>query len=182
MQASQTIMQSAQQRINELHAEAETIERQARIDAERQARENRLKANQAQQKINALIESANALLQQNKADLLEAIQKAEEAVSEALTIAKEFNQQSTGFLLSESIQLFTIDDLNFLKKMLSNLQIATPSNVPEGAVKVVMGAGGLTVGYGKNAVYHKPNTILVLPESQAERWLRDPRGIVYPVE
>lgn len=176
----QSIMSEAQHKINALHEEAEAIERQARIDAERHTQEQRVKASQEQQKINALIENANALLEQNKHDLLVAIQKAEEAVAEALKIAKEFNAQSSEFLLSESIQLFNIDNINFLRKMLTNLQITTPSNVPEGAVKVRVGAGGLTVGYGKNAQYHKADTLLVLPASQAESWIK--RGLAYPVE
>lgn len=179
MQSSQ-IMSEAQHKIEELHAQADAIERKARIDTERQAQEQRLKASKEQQKINTLIESANASLNQNKSDLLAAIEKAEEAVRESLKIAKEFNQQSTGFLLSESIQLFNIDDINFLRKMLTNLQITTPSNVPEGAVKVVVGSGGLTVGYGKNAKYYKADTQLVLPASQAESWIK--RGLAYPIE
>lgn len=177
------IMSEAQRKIDELHAEADAVEAQAQAEIAHEREEHRQRAYKAQEKINSLIENASALLLQNKNDLLEAIQKAEEAVREAHTIAMWSNSQAgASFLLNESLSLFCGDEIAYLKKLLTRLQIVTPSNVAEGAVKVRVGAAGLTVGYGKEAVHYKADTLLVLPASQADKLLKDHRRIVERVD
>lgn len=171
---------NAQEKISELHQEIEATEQAERERIMIERHQARAIAEERQARVNQLIEHANALLLQNRDDLLIAIEKAEAAVAEARAISRAHNSEGSAFLLNESIALFCGEPFEDFKKSLASLVITTPSRVPVGAIRVQVNAGGLTTGFGGNQVYHRAGSVLVFPEQEAERMIR--RGTVLRVD